>query len=117
MRLETTGLDNKLVGLEHLTDLMHDLGFVLAGQWDYDRITYDRKFEIKNDVFYLRVQGYVTDGMVDTHHATIQLRTPLLGKYYYPHGVEYGEGENFPHSLVSQCNTLLTHANTEIEKF
>jgi hypothetical protein len=43
--------------------------------------------------------------------------TPLLGKHYYPHGVEYGEGENFPTSLVNQCKKILEGIKTEVDKF
>jgi hypothetical protein len=43
--------------------------------------------------------------------------TPLLGKHYYPHGVEYGEGENFPESLVNQCKKILSDIKAETEKF
>ena len=107
MRFENTGIENQTAPLTRLDDVMESLGFVRASQWDYDRVTYDRKFEIKNDVFYLRVQGYAIEGDVGGRHAVIKLMKPLLGKHYYPHGVEYGEGENFPSSLVSQCEAIL----------
>ncbi|MEH7014665.1 hypothetical protein V7087_28300, partial [Neobacillus niacini] len=57
------------------------------------------------------------EGDVDTNKAVIQLMTPLLGKHYYPHGVEYGEGENFPTSLVNQCKKILDDVKSEVEKF
>src|SRR5437763_72392 len=103
--------------LNRLDEVMSDHGLVRAGQWDYERVTYDKKFELREGVFYLRVQGYSVEGDVDTFHAVIQLMTPILGKHYYPHGVEYGEDEVFPTSLVNQCKKLLEEISAEISKF
>jgi hypothetical protein len=117
MKFENTGIEKLKAELNRLDEVMQDHGLVRAGQWDYERVTYDRKFEIKDEVFYLRVQGYAVEGDVDTFKATIQLMTPLLGKHYYPHGVEYGEGENFPDSLVNSCKKILEEVKEEVSKF
>ena len=116
MRLENTGIENEAVELERLTSIMEDLGFVLAGQWDYERVTYDRKFESKDGTFYLRVQGYAKEGDIGGKHAVIQLLTPLLGKHYYPHGVEYGEGEKFPNNILATSKSLLAQAKEQMDK-
>jgi hypothetical protein len=116
MRFENTGIENQTAELSRLDDLMENLGFVRASQWDYERVTYDRKFEIKNDVFYLRVQGYAIEGDVGSRYAVIKLMKPLLGKHYYPHGVEYGEGESFPSSLVNQCQAILAQVKEGLAK-
>jgi hypothetical protein len=117
MRFENTGYENIKVDLTQLDEVMDDLGLVRAGQWDYERVTYDKKFELKEGVYYLRVLGHTVEGDVGAHKAIIQLMKPLLGKHYYPHGVEYGEGENFPKSLVSQCEKILADAKKELDKF
>ncbi|MEH7118726.1 YugN family protein [Neobacillus vireti] len=117
MKFENTGLEKLKADLNRLDDVMENYGLVRAGQWDYDRVTYDRKFELKEGVFYLRVQGFAVEGDVDVFKATIQLLTPLLGKHYYPHGVEYGEDENFPASLVNQCKKILENVAKEIGQF
>lgn len=117
MKLEKTGLENVKADLNRLDEVMEELGLVREGQWDYDRVTYDRKFEMNEGVFYLRVQGYATEGDVGAHKAVIQLITPLLGKYYFPHGVEYGEGENFPKSLVTQCEKILADLQSKVATF
>lgn len=103
--------------LKRIDDVMRKHGFLRGGHWDYERVTFDKKFEMKEGVFYLRIRGYSLEGNVDSRKSTIQLMTPLLGKYYYPHGVEYGEDEHFPSSLVSQCQKLLETLKNEIEKF
>lgn len=118
MKFENTGIEKLKADLNRLDEVMHEHGLVRAGQWDYERVTYDRKFEMKEGVYYLRVQGHAVEGDVDTNRgATIQLMTPLLGKHYYPHGVEYGEGEQFPSSLVNQCKKILDEVKSEVSNF
>jgi hypothetical protein len=107
MKFENTGLEGIKADLGRLDELMAEFGLVRESTWDYDRVTYDRKFELSEGVFYLRVQGHAIEGDVGAHRATIQLITPILGKYYFPHGVEYGEDEVFPSALVSQCEKIL----------
>lgn len=113
MKFENTGLDGTHVDLNQLTHIMEQNGMVLAGQWDYERVTYDRKFELKEGVYYLRVFGFAIKGDVGAEDAVIELMTPLLGKHYYPHGVEYGNDEYFPESLVQTCEKLLANIKAE----
>jgi hypothetical protein len=117
MKFENTGLDKKTAELNRLDELMLTYGLVRAGQWDYERVTYDRKFQLKEGTFYLRVFGYSVEGDIGSDHGMIKIMTPLLGKHYYPHGVEYGDDEHFPKTLVSQCEKILKEINDEIEKF
>ncbi|WP_071395460.1 YugN family protein [Bacillus tuaregi] len=117
MKFENKGFESMKAELNRLDDVMLDYGLVREGQWDFERVTYDRKFELNEGVFYLRVQGYAVEGDVGAGKALIQLKTPLLGKHYYPHGVEYGDGESFPKSLVAQCEKILTNIQSEIAHF
>ena len=73
--------------LNRLDDIMKKYGMIRAEQWDYERVSYDRKFIIREGTYYLRVQAYAVEGDVDTFDAHMQLMTPILGKHYYPHGV------------------------------
>lgn len=107
MYIENTGIENIVANLSILDDVMLDHDMVRAGQWDYERVTYDKKYVIKEGTFYLRVFGYTTDGDVDTRDAVMNLKKPVVGKHYYPHGVEYGDGEHFPSSLVKDCEATL----------
>ncbi|WP_044896145.1 YugN family protein [Bacillus alveayuensis] len=116
MKFENIGIEGLTAELSQLDDILEDLGFVRAAQWDYERVTYDRKFEHKGDVFYLRIQGYAIEGDVGGRYALIKLITPLLGKHYYPHGVEYGEDEHFPSMIIETSEKLLKQAKEEIEK-
>ncbi|MGQ0513738.1 YugN family protein, partial [Bacillus sp. D-CC] len=62
MQFTNTKFNGAVVDLTLLTEIMEKNHFVLAGQWDYERVTYDYKFEILNDVYYLRVQGLPNKG-------------------------------------------------------
>ncbi len=84
---------------------------------DYERVTYDHKFQIKEGTYYFRIEGYAVEGDVGAHKATLQLITPILGKHYYPHGLEYGEDEFFPEHLVKKCNQMLAKIKKEAEAF
>jgi len=117
VKFENTGIETVKTDLNLLDDLMLQNSLVRAGQWDYERVTYDRKFEITEGTFYLRIMGYATDGDVGSNSATIQLLTPILGKHYYPHGIEYGEGENFTTSLIDQCENILSELKIAIDQF
>ncbi|MDG4655807.1 YugN family protein [Ectobacillus antri] len=115
MKLNGTELDEQIVDFSRLTEIMNDYGFVLAGQWDYERATYDYKFELLKDVYYLRVQAYAIEGDLGGRHARVKLLTPLLGKHYYPHGVEYGEGEQFPNNVLQKSKQLLHNISTALK--
>lgn len=117
MKFENLGFDNVKADLRRLDDVMAEHKLVREEQWDYERVAYDRKFELKEGIFYLRILGYAVEGDVGANKAVLQLLTPLLGKHYYPHGVEYGEGEDFPKSLVSQCEKILADVKAEVDKF
>lgn len=117
MRFENTGLHNMTADLNHLDELLPTFGLTRDDHWDYERVTYDRKFELTEGVFYLRLQGKAIEGDVGAHKAQIQLLVPILGKYYYPHGVEYGEDEYFPVPLVQECEKVLSNVKKELDQF
>lgn len=115
MQFTNTKLEGVIVDFTLLTEVMDNHHFVLAGQWDYERVTYDYKFEMLNDVYYLRIQGFATEGDIGRRHAQIKLLKPLLGKHYYPHGVEYGENENFPKNVLQKSEQLLQNIEKELQ--
>ncbi|OEH93920.1 YugN family protein [Bacillus solimangrovi] len=117
MKLENIALEGKIVDIKILNEVMKKHQLVLGETWDYERVSYDRKFENldTSEVFYLRVLGHAVEGNVDSQHAQVKLLAPLLGKHYYPHGVEYGEGETFPKNIVSKSEKILQKALEEID--
>ena len=118
MKIENTGIDNKVVDILALNKIMGQHAFILGESWDYDRVTYDYKInsQEKNVTYFIRILGEALEGDVDTKTAVIKLKTPLLGKHYYPFGVEYGEDENFPKNLVERVNKIVTTLNGDLER-
>ncbi|MFA1818686.1 YugN family protein [Virgibacillus oceani] len=118
MRIENTGIDEIVIDLKPLDHITAKHAFIRAGQWDYERVTYDYRVDSKekNITYYIRIQGYAVEGDVDRGDAVIKIITPLLGKHYYPHGIEYGEDENFPENLIERANNLVVKLKEEIEQ-
>lgn len=117
MRFENSGLESIKIDLNRLDEVMSKHHMVRAGQWDYERVTYDHKFVIQEGTYYLRFPGYSVDGDVGSRSALIQLMVPVLGKHYYPHGVEYGEEEYFPEHLVKQCKQMVESIAKDAQNF
>ncbi|HEX6594817.1 MAG TPA: YugN family protein [Bacillota bacterium] len=119
MKLENLEIEDTIIDLKPLDHLMGKNAFIRAGQWDYERVTYDYKIgsKEKNITYYIRIQGYAIEGDVDKGDAVIKLMTPLLGKHYYPHGVEYGEDENFPKNLVERAKNIVAKVRDEVNKY
>ncbi|CUB27973.1 YugN family protein [Bacillus subtilis] len=107
LKFTESGLEGVKAELSWIDDLMESKGLIRAGQWDYERVTYDKKFSTIEGTFYLRIQGIAAEGDVGSGRAVIQLMSPLLGKHYYPHGVEYGETEEFPVQVVTKSKALI----------
>ncbi|RTX73918.1 hypothetical protein CD117_04855 [Mammaliicoccus sciuri] len=114
MVFDNTGLEKVIIEQELLKDVMNKHGFIAGGHWDYERITYDFKYEISEGVYYLRIPGYALKGDIGANNATIQLLDPYLGKHYYPTGVEYGDDEVYPDNLVAHCNLLIERITSDI---
>lgn len=117
MRLENTGIEDLILNVKTLTRIMESNGFMLGGSWDYERVTYDYKIESNetNITYYVRIQGYALEGDVDKGNAVIKLMTPLLGRHYYPHGVEYGEDEGFSRDLIDKSHRLVESVQAPAE--
>ncbi|HEX6923119.1 MAG TPA: YugN family protein [Bacillales bacterium] len=108
MKFSEQGIQGRIVRFADLENVMRTLEMIRGGQWDWDRVTYDHKFENRKtgDLYYLRVQGSAVKGEVEQPDTEIELMTPILGHHYYPHGVEYDE--EFPDALVRKCNEKLS---------
>jgi hypothetical protein len=119
MKILDTGLDGLLIDLKPLDKGLENANFVRASQWDYERVTYDYKIGSpeKNITYYIRLQGHAVEGDVDKGDAVIKLLTPVVGKHYYPHGIEYGEQEEFPPNLINRAKSALQTVKANIEPF
>lgn len=117
MYVENTGIKGLVTDLKVMEEVMVRNNLNLDGQWDYERVTFDKKYVIREGTYYLRIFGELVEGDIDGRDATIRLKQPVIGKYYYPFGVEYGEGEDFPASLVKDCELTTKAVYDELKKY
>ncbi len=109
MYFENKTLENITAEQELLVSVMKKNGLECHGGWDYDRMTFDKRFDLKEGRYYLRVFCSAVSGDVGNNTAILKILKPALGKYYYPHGVEYDEKEEvFPAHLVKECEEILS---------
>ena len=113
MQFKNTKVENIVVDQEFLTNILKKHGLECHGAWDYDRMVFDRRFDVNEGRFYLRLFCKAVSGDVGAHDATLKILTPALGKYYYPHGVEYTD-EVFPTHLVNECEQILDEVGREL---
>jgi len=114
MYFENKTLEDIVVDQAVLVDIMEKNGLECHGAWDYDRMTFDKRFDIKEGRYYLRVFCTAISGDCGNNTATLKILKPALGKYYYPHGVEYGDDEVFPAHLVKKCETILENVKKDL---
>ncbi|WP_102692776.1 YugN family protein [Rummeliibacillus pycnus] len=117
MYFENTGLENKVAHITLLDDLMRQHSLIRATGWDYERITWDRKFVVQEGTYYLRIFGISKDGDNGSNDSNITLLKPVLGKHYFPHGIEYGEDEIYPANLVKSCQDILASLSKQLDQF
>lgn len=103
MIFENSGLEKMVVPQDVLQNVMNKNGWVLGGSWDYERMTFDYKYEIPEGIYYLRLPGYAVEGDVGANNAKLQLMDPYMGKHYFPTGIEYGADEVFPERIVEHA--------------
>ncbi len=117
VRFDHIELADKELRFETLRYACESIGLVHAGQWDYERVMFDYKIVNQGNTYYLRVPAYAIKGEIPKEDTIVKLMTPILGKHYYPHGVEY-EGEEFPQQIIDKCNKKLEllKANLESEE-
>ncbi|RHW39761.1 hypothetical protein D1B33_02615 [Lysinibacillus yapensis] len=112
MYFENKTLENITAEQDLLVSVMEKNGLVCDGGWDYDRMTFDKRFDLKEGRYYLRVFCSALSGDVGNNTAVLKILKPALGKYYYPHGVEYVD-EVFPKHLVNECEQILANVKRE----
>lgn len=116
MKIEGTGIEGKEYLLEDLDLNMTALGFV-RWAWDYNRATYDYKYEDQKsgETIYLRVpciavKGEIEDGPNDS---VLQIQTPYIGRHTYPHGLDFEY--DFPNYVLENVKRKLEQLNERLE--
>lgn len=107
MKFTETGLEENQLKFSIVHYAAESIGFVHADQWDYERAMFDYKMVHHEGTFYLRVPVYSVKGDIPTPSTIVEIMSPIVGKHYYPHGVEY-EGETFPQAIIDKCESKLS---------
>jgi len=118
LKFAETKIESVEIPFKTLEQVMAMYGMIRGGQWDYQRVTYDFKFEFAHDgsVYYFRIPGTAIVGEIEGRDCVVKLGYPYLGRHYYPHGVEYNE--EFPENVVTKCKeriSLIESAFEELE--
>ncbi|MFA9557329.1 YugN family protein [Evansella sp. AB-rgal1] len=113
MKFEETGLDGLTIEYQALEDIMESAGFQPV--YDYERVTFDYKIvdTVKDEIHYFRVQGFAVEGEIPNPHSHVKIMQLILGKHYYPHGVEYDE--EFPKKIVDKCKRKIDLISEKIK--
>lgn len=112
MKFDNTQLEGITIHYEELEQVMNSANFYPV--YDYERVTFDYKLMDKENeaTYYLRVQGVAIEGEIPAQNSVVKLMKPILGRHYYPHGVEYDE--DFPEKVIKRCNNILNKIQKEI---
>ncbi len=94
MVFENSTLETMLVSQDILQDVMNKNGLVLGGAWDYERMTFDFKYEIPEGVYYLRVPGYAVEGDVGAKKCHHPADGPLYGQALLSDRVKYAQWDS-----------------------
>ncbi len=116
MKFEQTGIEGMIIDLKRLEEVMDSYYLTRDEHWDYQRITFDRKFVVENVTYYLRLRGTCHTGDIGGSRAEIKLLIPLLGRHYYPHGIAYGDEEIFPKLLIDKCHEILKQLSSSLQQ-
>ena len=84
----TSNLAGKQFDLYKLEQLLKPKGYVIGGNWEYDRGFFDYKIADENGYQFLRLPFMAVDGQLDTHSCTVELGQPFLLTHIYQEGLD-----------------------------
>ncbi|GGE19474.1 hypothetical protein GCM10011571_21760 [Marinithermofilum abyssi] len=87
MVLEDAGIKGIQKEFGSLEKEMKRLGFV-RWAWDYDKASFDMKFEGKESDYYLRIQAHVIQGKLENPKAVVEMDHPVFLRHIFPHGLD-----------------------------
>jgi hypothetical protein len=81
-------IENVTISLYELERRLKPLGYVIAGNWDYDHGYFDYKIDDEVGYQFLRVPFKAEDGQLDSDGATVRLEEPFLLSHKYQRGID-----------------------------
>jgi hypothetical protein len=81
-------LEGQTFKLYTLEQQLKPLGYVIGGNWDYDRGSFDYKMADDAGYQFLRIPFIAVDGQLDSNGVTVELGKPYLLSHQYQSGLD-----------------------------
>ncbi|MCR2823157.1 YugN-like family protein [Lederbergia panacisoli] len=81
-------IEGRQYNLHKLEQLMKPKGYVIGGNWDYDRGFFDYKMANDDGYQFLRIPFTAVEGQLDTPGVSVQLGTPFVLSHVYQKGLD-----------------------------
>lgn len=83
-----SSIEGKDFQLYKLEQLLKPRGFVIGGNWDYDKGFFDYKMADDGGYQFLRIPFYAVEGELDRKGTVVRLGTPFVLSHVYQRGLD-----------------------------
>lgn len=74
--------------LHFLEEKLKPKGYVIGGNWEYDRGSFDYKMSDEDEYLYLRIPFVAVKGSLDVRGVEVELQQPFLLAHQYESGID-----------------------------
>lgn len=78
-----SSITGKQFKLQYLEEKLKPKGYVIGGNWEYDRGSFDYKMSDEDEYLYLRVPFVAVKGALDERGTEVELQQPFLLAHQY----------------------------------
>jgi len=89
-----SSITGKQYQLQYLEEKLKPKGYVIGGNWEYDKGSFDYKLSNEGQYLYLRVPFVAVKGALDERGTEVELGQPYLLAHQYESGID----ENAEHA-------------------
>ncbi|HEY4552271.1 MAG TPA: YugN-like family protein [Bacillaceae bacterium] len=83
-----SAIEGRQYNLHALEQLLKPRGFVIGGNWDYDKGFFDYKMADDEGYQFLRIPFTAVEGQLDARGAIVQLGKPFVLAHVYQEGLD-----------------------------
>lgn len=83
-----SSITGKQYKLQYLEEKLKPKGYVIGGNWEYDRGSFDYKMNDEGQYLYLRVPFVAVKGALDERGTEVELQQPFLLAHQYESGID-----------------------------
>lgn len=87
IQLESS-VENRKSTLIDLENILKPMGYVIGGNWEYERGFFDYKIDDQDGYIFLRVPFYATKGEIGEKGVEVELGRPFLLGHQYEDGLD-----------------------------